>query len=904
MNKWFAGFLIGCGLFLFSPRLLTLVELISVFTATIALLTAVKVKKTNTHLTTSLALSIFISILVGISYQNLVSSWLTQYNPLTAYLDSNRIVILTGMVNNVHVAKPCSKTNTNCTPKSLIVDLLVTHVDKREVDWLQPALLVRLNWFEAKQNTNLELKMGNEVTAHVKLKSVVGYENEHGFNRQTYLTASGYKATGSIIKDHVFSVNSNNQDMTTVSTEHLNVNRPAQRQLITDKLLRMINQTVSESDSKWRHQDILLALTTGDKQLIDYAKKDTINKLGIGHFLAISGLHVGLIYLLLTLTLKLLIKFITGINSLINKVINKKGFGSKLSQSLIPMLVPNLLSLSFIWFYVFMIGAPSSAVRAALAISCWVLFKMLCVRLGSFTILLAVATCSIIWSPWSFLNVSWWLSFYAVVGIIIFFRLFANRTWSEGASIVENTKKVVFVAIAFQVFIVVWMSPMTMTIFDGISLSSIVTNLLLAPIFSIIVMPSIVIGTLTLDLNVTISLFMFSIADEILTWFWDLFIWFKLESGWFYLSSNTAFSLVFLFIVLISTLPFIYKYFCRLNLTVFRMLTLFILLFFGYKIPNIYSDTWNLWLTPKPIKSSVPTKAASNRTALFKKSNELRTLISVFDVGQGSSLLVSQQDRASQYRTGNFSMLIDLGPIFPSGANATQAVIEPTLQKRGIHDLTQVIVTHLDTDHIGDVSAVNGTQTESLIPQNCDDLNKLPQLVGTERVALTLIWPNISIWPELVDLWPNYSRNNKSCVILIEDLTSGLKLLVSGDVTHKVEQILVDAHHQNKINLKADVLIASHHGSKHSSFKPFIYASSPSIVVFSSGVNNRFGMPSKEVKDRYERYQISQYNTAESGQIDLLLNPNSQQIEIRTTLNKWSPFWKKQNPFSFHGQIR
>lgn len=899
MNKWFAGFLIGCGLFLFSPRLLTFSELVSLFIIILALLAVIKVKKTNTHQTSNLVLVLTLSVLMGLSYQNLASSWLLQHNPLTAHLDSNRVVKLTGIVNNVHVTKPCSKPVASCTPKSLFIDLLITHVESREVDWLQPELLVRLNWFEAKVDSNLELKMGNTITVNVKLKSVVGYENEYGFNRQTYLTAAGYKATGSVIKDQVFFAKDNYHGGTTYPPEHSNESLVTQRQLITDKLLGMINQSISDSKVAWHHKDILLALTTGDKQLIQYAKKDKINKLGIGHFLAISGLHVGLIYLLISWAFKQLLRLIAVSVTLLNN----KSIGVNGTQSIIPMLVPNLLSLSFIWFYVYVIGSPSSAVRAALAITCWVIINANKLKLGSFTILLAVATCSIIFSPWSYLSVSWWLSFYAVVGIIIFFQLLARTTWLTNASIFVNTKTLIFSAIAFQLYMVVWMSPVTMYIFGGISLSSIVTNLLLAPVFSFVIMPSVVIGTITLDLNASITLLMFSVADELLASFWDLFTWLELDRGWFYLPSNTAFSLVFLFIVIISVLPFIYQFSRRLNLSAFRLVSLFILLLVGYNFKSFFSDTIGIWQDDVPISLTQHQKTEVGKI-LYGRNSETNTLISVFDVGQGSSLLIAQQDRSRQYLPGNFSMLVDLGPIFPSGANATQAVIEPTLQKRGINDLTQVVVTHLDTDHIGNISAVNKTQLENLVPQNCNDLNNLPQLVGTERLSLTLIWPNVSIWPELAELWPNYSKNNKSCVISVKDISSGIKLLVSGDITHKVEQILVDAHHQNKINLKADVLIASHHGSKHSSFKPFIYATSPSVVVFSSGVNNRFGMPSKEVKDRYARYQISQYNTAEVGQIDLLLNPNGQQIEIRTTLNKWSPFWKKQNPFSFHGQIR
>ncbi|MDA8621712.1 DNA internalization-related competence protein ComEC/Rec2 [Psychrosphaera sp.] len=861
MNKWFAGFLIGCGLFLFSPRLFSFYELFINIIIIFVLFKFSIQNKSAMHPRVGFMLVVFISCLSGMTYQNLASTWITQHNPLTSFIDTNRAVTLTGTVTNVQIARRCDSFDTYCITKSRVIDLSVTHVEHHKMEWVQPKLLVRLNWFETNTNEPEFLKMGNVITATVKLKSVVGYENQYGFNRHTYLTALGFKATGNIIEHSI-----------------LSSGRVSKRQSITDRLLKKVERSASDLGLVWRHQDILLALATGDKQLLEYTKKDTINKLGIGHFLAISGLHVGLIFVLFSWFLKWLLRGTMWLCILTFG----KGLGTRLSQNIAPFILPNLLSLSFIWFYVFMIGLPSSALRAALAISCWVLLKAAGVKLGKTTILLGVATLSVIWSPWSFLNVSWWLSFYAVLGILLFLQLVNKDRWNQGFSLINNSKNIVLMAVLFQVFMIVWMAPITMFIFGGVSISSVITNLILAPIFSFVIMPCIVIATMTLELNGPLSLLMFSIADETLIWVWDLFIWLKLSKGWFYFSSNSAVFLFFLCATLVSSLPMILTSIRSSNFVSLKLATFFTLVLWGcYK------------------------SAVDHFMPSFSNSDTLtKTLISVFDVGQGSSLLISPQSKGGTYVPGKLAMLIDLGPVFYSGGNATEAVITPTLRRRGIRDLTQVVVTHLDTDHMGDISAVNKTQINEVTSFNCNNLEDLPNLLSSRDVVVNLVWPNINTWPELPKRWSSYSKNNKSCVIRVTDVTSGITLLVTGDITHQVEQILVDAHHQKKINLKTNILIASHHGSKHSSFKPFIYATFPDIVIFSSGVNNRFGMPSKEVKARYDRYQIAQYNTADVGQIDLLLNPKGQQVEVRTQLNNWSPFWKKQNPFSFHGQIR
>jgi len=54
----------------------------------------------------------------------------------------------------------------------------------------------------------------------------------------------------------------------------------------------------------------------------------------------------------------------------------------------------------------------------------------------------------------------------------------------------------------------------------------------------------------------------------------------------------------------------------------------------------------------------------------------------------------------------------------------------------------------------------------------------------------------------------------------------------------------------SKNKLKSTILIAPHHGSKTSSSFDFLRAVDPVAIIVSSGKNNRFGFPSKEVIDR------------------------------------------------------
>ncbi len=105
------------------------------------------------------------------------------------------------------------------------------------------------------------------------------------------------------------------------------------------------------------------------------------------------------------------------------------------------------------------------------------------------------------------------------------------------------------------------------------------------------------------------------------------------------------------------------------------------------------------------------------------------------------------------------------------------------------------------------------------------------------------------------------SINNNSLVIKIS--FANKTLLWPGDIEDEAEEKLL----LSQANIKADILKAPHHGSKTSSTKEFIEAVMPKIVIFSTGINNRFGFPHKEVLERYSKKQVKIFDTAQDGEI-------------------------------------
>jgi competence protein ComEC len=86
-------------------------------------------------------------------------------------------------------------------------------------------------------------------------------------------------------------------------------------------------------------------------------------------------------------------------------------------------------------------------------------------------------------------------------------------------------------------------------------------------------------------------------------------------------------------------------------------------------------------------------------------------------------------------------------------------------------------------------------------------------------------------------------------------------------LTADIEQLAETELLEREANLKADVLVAPHHGSKTSSTQEFIEAVGAEQVIFTVGYRNRFGHPKEEVVQRYVDLQTDIYRSDQHGAV-------------------------------------
>lgn len=104
-------------------------------------------------------------------------------------------------------------------------------------------------------------------------------------------------------------------------------------------------------------------------------------------------------------------------------------------------------------------------------------------------------------------------------------------------------------------------------------------------------------------------------------------------------------------------------------------------------------------------------------------------------------------------------------------------------------------------------------------------------------------------------------RNQVSLVWKLE--YGDFSALFTGDLQTEGEQWLVEQYGDRMLD--CDLLDAGHHGAANASSQAFLEATSPAAVLISCGKNNRYGHPSADTLERIGRQGAAVYVTADSG---------------------------------------
>jgi competence protein ComEC len=416
--------------------------------------------------------------------------------------------------------------------------------------------------------------------------------------------------------------------------------------------------------------------------------------------------------------------------------------------------------------------------------------------------------------PWAVLWPGFWLSFGAVA-IILYASV--GRTGAPPPGFWHALK----LGAHTQYVVTLGLVPLTMLLFSQVSLVSPLANAVAIPLISFIVTPLALAGSMLPAPLAAIPLGVAHFAVELLAIF---------------LTWLSALPLA----VWAAPTPAPWS-FCFALVGTLWMLA-----------PRGWPQRWCGAVAWLPLLAALPSRPAPGQFA-----------VTAFDVGQGMALLIE---------THGHRLLYDSGPLYSPDSNGGNRVIVPYLKARGIGALDGMIVTHSDADHSGGALTVMQSVGVGWIASSLWPNHPIVRAAGTRHtrcvggqrwdwdgVVFEMLQPSQASYED-----PGLTPNARGCTLRV---AGGKRaMLLAADIEAAQEaQLLLGARDK----LRADVLLAPHHGSGTSSTPGFLGAVDPALAVFQVGYRNRYHHPKPEVYERYRQLGIERMRTDESGAIRL-----------------------------------
>jgi len=242
------------------------------------------------------------------------------------------------------------------------------------------------------------------------------------------------------------------------------------------------------------------------------------------------------------------------------------------------------------------------------------------------------------------------------------------------------------------------------------------------------------------------------------------------------------------------------------------------------------------------------------------------------DVGQGDGLVI-------QDSTGK-TMVVDVGP---DGKLMTKC-----LKKLGVSQIDILLLTHFHLDHVAGLKEVMRNHEikevfTSWIKEPQEESKRVEELLSPQAVNFLLSGQRIQLGEiKLTCFWPTNKKmeiesvaNNSSLVVLAE--IDNASILLTGDIEPAAQQVIRNMWQK----LKVDVIKIPHHGSK---FQDALFPdwSGARLALISVGAENRYGHPSKEAIELYEKSKIKVLSSSLNGSVSIFINKYDQ-IEYSST---------------------
>ncbi len=653
-----------------------------------------------------------------------------------------------------------------------------------------------------------ELTIGQTIQVEGTIQKFEGARNPGNFDRRMYYARQDI--LGCVLRGEIICV-SGEEDV--IAERLFQLRRKWNRVLI---------ENVSEAQGP-----VLSAMLLGLKGDMSDELKELYQKTGISHALSISGLHISFIGL--------------GIYGVLRKL--RLGY------------VPaGLLAVCILSGYSLMIGFSVSVMRA---------YLMLLLRVGADvtgrvydmqTALLLSAAIAIANQPLYFTDASFWLSYGAIVGILLAVPVIKRCVPARMFEIkgVRGILDAGVVSLAVQLFLF----PLVLMFYYELSVYSIFLNVIVVPLMT---------WVLGLGMFGSMAYAVFSPLGRVLLRFVD---WLLMLVAW----AGEVF----------AGLPCSRLVFGQPKWWEIVIYYCFLFAIF-YIISKSYHGKTEDMKMSKMCKKIVIVLGLGLiiSVCLFVPIPNGRLQIIMLDVGQGDCIFMRGPQGDTYLIDGGSSDVNEVG----------RYRMEPFLKSQGVGTLDYVFLSHGDADHYSGILELIerqrfGVRIENLVlPGNymrSEELMDLTAKAGEAGIRVCTMDAGESIEEgkfKLLCLQPQkesgdgdvrsqknaYALEDNAGSMILQVQFGNFDMLFTGDVEGEGEALLA----QNPYLTECDVLKVSHHGSKNSTSEEFLEQVRPKLALISSGLNNSYGHPHRETLERLKQIGSKIYQTAEYGAIRL-----------------------------------
>jgi len=551
-----------------------------------------------------------------------------------------------------------------------------------------------------------------------------------------------------------------------------------------------INGTLTDEEG-----NLLLAILLGDKDKLSEDIQESFKTSNLSHMLAVSGAHVSYIILGLTYVLQ-------------NSIIGKKN----------GKIVCIIFLLAFMAITNFTPSVTRACIMAILTLFSSIIYR----KSDVYTNISVVALITLIFNPYSLLDLGFQLSYGGTIGIIIFIKRIQEK--KSNSKVINYIKQMALVSIYANIIII----PIMMYHFNTVSFTFIISNIMASPILGIIVITGFlfIIASITVKpLTRLIAIFIKPILSILIK---ISQICSKLPFSNILVVTPYMFNVISYYAIILYCIKSKKNNKCKIIICL--LIVLILINFIIYIFPQ-----------------------------------KLR--IFFIDVGQGDSTLIITPDKKTVLIDGGGSDSFDVG----------EKVLLPYLLDRRILKVDYVLISHFDTDHCGGILTImEKVKVKNIIiseqAEHSENYERFKKLMIHKKIRLIEVKKGDKIkigrYSEFKILFPT-SRllsenplNNNSIVAQFN--YNNFKMLFTGDIEKLAEQQILKTE---KAEIRADILKVAHHGSKTSSIPEFIKAVRPKIALIGVGKNNTFGHPNQQTIKNLENIKCRIYRTDLQGEI-------------------------------------